>query len=167
MKTLYCDASFSPQGNSRNGENIVRGKIAVVGEGIEKVDKVAIGKVEGLQQYNNVLELTAIARAIELATDAKNGVKCDHPEMCNHWACHPHESLAIFTDSKTAMYWASAGKIKSKGIETLAHTNALDYLRKMRLAFGGVITFNFTRREGNPAGKLLEDELEKERSYAI
>ena len=148
MKDLYTDASFSPHGNEHNGENIVRGKIAVWWEGGHRIDKVAVGKVDGLKQYNNVLELTAIARAIELA--------CEDKEKA--------ESLRIFTDSKTAMVWASAGKIKD-GVRTVAHEGALEYLRKVRLMFGGLVTFNFVGRERNPAGKLLEEELEKERSY--
>lgn len=150
MKTLYTDASFSPQGNASNGENIVRGKIAVVWDGGHKIDKVAIGRVDGLKQYNNVLELTALARAIELACEDE--VKPD--------------SLKIYTDSRTAMIWASNGRIKD-GVRTLAHENALEYLKKVRHIFGGIVTFNFIGREGNPAGKLLEGELEKERSYTV
>ena len=150
MKTLYCDASFSPQGNARNGENVVRGKIAVAWEGGQRIDKVAIGRVEGLNQYNNVLELTAIARAIELECECV--VKAD--------------SLRIFSDSKTAVVWASSGKIKD-GVRTVAHQNALDYLKTVRLKFGGIVTFNYIGRERNPAGILLEGELEKERSYSI
>ena len=167
MKTLYCDASFDWTHTEKNGEDIVRGKVAVVGDGIARMDRVAVGKVEGLKQYINVFELTAIARAVELASEMNKAKPlCDHPEQCNHWSCHPTDSLAIYTDSRTAMIWASSGKIKG-GVRTLAHENALEYLRKVRLQFGGLITFNFVRREGNPAGELLEKELEKEKPHAI
>lgn len=149
MKHLYTDASFDYVHNEKNGEAVVRGKIAVVGDGLSQVDKVAIGKVEGLRQYINVLELTAIARAIELMSQEK-----EKPD-----------SLRIHTDSKTAMAWASKGKIK-EGIRTLAHDNALEYLRKVRLDYGGLVTFVFVNREENPAGLLLEDELKREKSYA-
>lgn len=150
MKTIYCDASFDWTNTEKNGENFVRGKIAVSCDSFERIDKVAVGKVEGLKQYINILELTAIARAIELASEL-------NPKP---------ESLAIYTDSRTAMIWAGAGKINPK-VATLAHHNALDYLRKARMLYGGIITFNFTRREGNPAGILLERELEKEKPHAI
>lgn len=151
MRKLYCDASFDWTHTEKNGENFVRGKLAVHGEGIERIDKVAVGKVEGLRQYINVLELTAIARAVELACEA------------GFWK-DEDRSLAIFTDSKTAMIWASSGKIKTP---TEAHKNALDYLKKVRLAYGGIITFNCIPRELNPAGEMLERELEKEKPHAL
>ncbi len=132
-------------------ENVVRGKIAVSdGTDFNCVEKVAIGKVPLLKQYINIFELTAIARAVELATEMKE--KAD--------------SLAVYTDSKTAMYWASAGKIKAK-VSTQAHENALEYLRKARIQFGGIVTFHFVPRDDNPAGKLLETELEREAPHAV
>lgn len=95
MKTLYTDASFDYKYTADSGENIARGKICVSdGKNFTKIDRVAIGKVEGLLQYINVLELTAVARAIELA--------CEIPDKDG--------SLQIYTDSETAMYWARAGK---------------------------------------------------------
>lgn len=66
MKKLYCDASFDWT-TTEEAENVVRGKIAVVGEELRIVEKVAVGKVEGLKQYINILELVALARAIEIA----------------------------------------------------------------------------------------------------
>jgi hypothetical protein len=149
MKTLYTDASFDWTHTDNTTENIVRGKIAVSdGKGFERIDKVAVGKVDGLKQYINVLELTAIARAVELASLME-----DKPD-----------SLAIYTDSRTAMIWAGSGKIKKC---SLAHQGALDYLKKARLQFGGIVTFNFVPREGNPAGAILELELEKEKPHTI
>src|SRR3990167_3688117 len=139
MKTLYCDASFDHNSTNQTQEPVVRGKIAIYGEELKQVDKVAIGKVEGLQQYINVFELTAIARAVEIAVEHKWG-----------------EALMIYTDSQTAMYWARAGQIKKKGIETLAHTNALEYLARGKNAYGQTIVFNYIPRDGNPAGRLLE-----------
>lgn len=151
MKTLYCDASFDWKHTDTTTENIVRGKIAVSdGKDFHKVDKVAIGKVPELKQYINILELTAIARAVELM--------CDIPDKDG--------SLRIFTDSRVAMIWASSGKVSPK-VSTDAHTNALEYLKKARVLFGGIITFHHVPRENNPAGWLLEAELEKERPHAI
>ncbi len=151
MKILYTDASFDWNHTGATEENVVRGKIAVAdGFGFERIDKVAIGKVEELKQYINIFELTAIARALELSYDMKIEDK----------------SLKILTDSQTAMFWARNG-IRNKEVMTLAHQNALDYLKRMRLNFGGVVTFDFVPREENPAGKLLEAELEKESPHTI
>lgn len=144
MKTLYTDASFDWNSTNATDENIVRGKIAISdGSGYSRVEKFAIGKVDGLKQYINIFELTAIARAVELAYDMNITDK----------------QLEIFTDSMTAMYWARNGKIKPS-VLTLAHAGALDYLRRAVLNFGGVVTFNFVPREKNPAGHLLQEELE-------
>jgi len=148
MKILYSDASFDYRHTDTTEETIVRGKIAVSGEDISTIDKVAVGKVPELKQYINILELVAIARAIELASEKQ-------------WQ---DNSLQILTDSKTAMYWARAGKIKP-AVKTEAHENALEYLKKARLLFGGVITFNFVPREMNLAGHLLEIELEKSKPH--
>lgn len=144
MKTLYTDASFDYRHTDETPENIVRGKIAIAdGGSFKRVEKVAIGKVDGLKQYINILELTAIARAVELAYDMNIEDK----------------SLEIITDSQTAMFWARNG-IRSKITITEAHASALDYLKRARLNFGGIITFNFISREQNPAGFLLQEELD-------
>lgn len=149
MKKFYCDASFDWKHTESTEEKIVRGKIAVADMlKLEKVDKVAVGKVEGLKQYINVLELTAVARAVELAS-------LENPK---------EESIGIYSDSKTAVAWANAGKIKGGSV---AHENALEYLRKARIQFGGIVTFHFVPRDLNPAGILLELELEKEKPHAI
>lgn len=151
MKRLYTDASFDHRSTDKTAENIVRGKIAIAdGLGFAKVDKVAVGKVEGLKQYINVLELTAVARAIELACEMKD---CEG-------------SLVVFTDSQTAMYWARAAKIKDS-VRTVAHDNALEYLRNARIKFGGIVTFDFVPREKNFAGWLLAEELEKEPPHTL
>lgn len=151
MKTLYTDASFDYHHTARTADNFVRGKIAVAdGNGFARIEKVIVGKVPKLQQYINVLELTAVARAVELASLDKEKV----------------DSLAVYTDSKTAMYWARAGKIKAK-VSTQAHENALEYLRKARIQFGGIVTFHFVPRDDNPAGHLLEEELEREAPHAV
>ena len=153
MRTLYTDASFDWTSTDQTTENVVRGKIAISdGNGFERVEKVVIGKVEGLKQYINVLELTAVARAIELANQ-------ENPKS---------DKLNIFTDSKTAMYWARKSNIKQK-IRTTAHDNVLEYLRRVRIqfGFGGKIEFNFVPRDNNPAGKLLEAQLEKEAPHAV
>jgi len=150
MKTLYCDASYDYRHTEETTEPIVRGKIAISGEGINAVEKVAIGKVPILKQYINILELVAIARAIEKASESE-------------WQ---DNSLQIFTDSEVAKGWAKAGNVSPK-VKTPAHEHALEYLKKARLLFGGVITFNFIPRDKNPAGKLLELELEKEKPHTI
>ena len=148
-KILYTDASFDWNHTDKTTENVVRGKIAVSdGGAFNKVDKVAVGKVEGLKQYINILELTAIARAVELASE-------ENPKA---------DTLTVITDSQTAMYWARNNQIK---VATPAHDNALEYLRRARILFGGEITFNHVLRDQNPAGKLLEAELEREAPHTI
>ena len=150
MKTLYTDASFDWTSTKKTEENVVRGKIAIAGEGFERIEKVVVGKVEGLKQYINIFELIAVARAVELASEEK-------PK---------EESLVVYTDSTTAKVWASKGAVNPKSA-TEAHDNAIEYLRKSRIQFGGIITFNFIPRDDNPAGKLLEAELEKESPHSI
>ena len=152
MKTFYCDASFDWKNTDTNKENVARGKIAIIDDkSHERIEKIAIGMVESLKQYINVFELIAIARAVELANEGKQ--KAD--------------SLAIYTDSQTAMYWARAGKIRNASVLTEAHKSALEYLNRERIKFGGTITFNFIPRHKNPAGKLLEIELEKEPPHTV
>ena len=151
MKTLYTDASFDYHHTTKTTESFVRGKIAVAdGNGFARIEKVIVGKVPELKQYINILELTAVARAVELASLEETKA----------------QSLAVYTDSKTAMIWARNGKIKAD-VSTEAHANALEYLRKARIQFGGIVTFNFIGRDENPAGKLLEAELEREAPHAI
>ncbi|MEX2053052.1 MAG: hypothetical protein WD898_02385 [Candidatus Paceibacterota bacterium] len=150
MKTLYTDASFDYRHTDETTEHLVRGKIAVSGEGLSLIDKVAIGKVPELRQYINILELVAIARAIELASTKE-------------WQ---DAELKIITDSQVAKGWASKGKISPK-VVTAAHTNALEYLAKAKKLFGGTINFFFTPRDNNPAGHLLAVELEKSKPHDI
>lgn len=148
MQILYTDASFDWTSTEATKENVVRGKIAVSdGKGFERIEQVVVGKVEGLQQYINVLELTAIARAVELASleEKKSDV------------------LTIFTDSKTAMAWARKGRISNK-VATVAHSNAIEYLRLARIQFGGEVVFDFVPREENHAGFLLQAELDAGRN---
>ena len=149
MKQVYTDASFTWQSTERTDEPVVRGKIAVAGEGLKIVEKVAVGKVPGLKQYINILELVAIARAIEIAHQRR-------------W----EPDLRVTTDSKVAMIWASSGKVSPK-ISTDAHVQALEYLARVKKEHGGIITFYFTPREKNPAGWLLSEELEREAPHTI
>jgi ribonuclease HI len=139
MKILYVDSSFNWQ-QIRQPSNVVTGRISIVdSDGFKIIENVAVGRVEGLKQYNNILELTAIARAVELAC-----------------AMTPKpDSLKIMTDSKVAMYWASNMVIKPK-VATEAHKSAIEYLRTVRVLFGGLITFNHINREQNLAGHLFE-----------
>ena len=145
MKHIFTDGSFDHRSTDSTTENIVRGKIAIVGEGLSIVEKVAIGKVPALKQYINILELVAIARAMEIAKE--QGFD---------------EDLTITTDSMTAMAWARAGKIKNKKVETQAHIGAIGYLNKVRTDYGKHIDVEHIGRDSNPAGKLLEAELERE-----
>lgn len=63
-KTLYTDGSFNWKHGRDTTENVVRGKICVTdGQHFTKIENVAIGKIEGLMQYINILEFFAIARA--------------------------------------------------------------------------------------------------------
>lgn len=149
MKTLFTDASFDYHSTNKTKDNIVRGKIAISdGKDFKLIEKVAMGKVENLQQYINVFELIAIARAIEVA--------------CN---MEGEKSLSIHTDSQVALTWAIKGDIKA-GIKTLAHVSALNYLRRTKIQYGGIVTISFVPRESNPAGHLLEKELEREAPHA-
>ena len=152
MKKLYTDASFDWT-STEKAENVVRGKIAISdGDGFERIDKVAIGKVEGLKQYINILELTAVARAVELASE--------------HFKEEAKGLLEVWTDSQVAMSWANNAKINQK-IAKLAHYNALEYLRKAQILFGGIVSFHYIKRDQNPAGHLLEQELKKEAPHTI
>lgn len=149
MKTLYCDASFDWTHTDKTEEPFVRGKIGISdGKNFHRVEKVIVGKVPGLKQYINILELTALARAVEIAADFvdKDG------------------SLRLYTDSKVAMIWASTGRVAPK-VCTEAHTNALQYLKDAKKLHGGIITFFHVLRDNNPAGHLLAKELEREKPH--
>jgi hypothetical protein len=149
MTKLYTDASFDWTHTEKTTENVVRGKIAITdADKFEHVDKVAIGKVPELKQYINVFELTAIARAVELAIENNfEGI------------------LSIWSDSQVAVGWAKKGEI-NPNVKTEAHRSALEYLvaqtkayRNKNMAYGE-IQFNFIPREKNPAGYLLQNELD-------
>ena len=149
MKILYTDAGYNWKSTDEDNRNVVFGRICVSdGEGFSCVEKVAIGKVPVLKQYINVFELVAIARAMEIA-------------IGKGWI----GSLAIYTDSKVAMTWAGHG-VNPK-VTTEAHKGAYEYLRTARQNYGGIVTFNHVSREKNPAGKLLELELEKDKEKNI
>lgn len=147
MKTLYTDAGYTWQNTEKTEEGKpIIGRICVADdEGFSRVELAGIGKVPVLKQYINLFELIAIARAIEIAIE-------------KGWV----GSLAIHTDSKVAMIWASSGKVSNK-VETEAHKSALEYLRTARKNYIGIVTYNHVGRERNPAGKILEVELEKDR----
>lgn len=142
MTKLYTDASFDWNHTEKTTENVVRGKISISdGSQFKKVEKVAIGKVEGLKQYINILELFAIGRAIELAIE-------------NNF----EGTLSVWSDSRVAIGWAHAGKVNPK-VETEAHRNAIEYVNVAHEKFGQV-EFNYVPREENPAGWLLQEELD-------
>lgn len=150
-KVLFTDAGYTWQNTetTNDGEPIV-GRICVAdADGFNRIEKVGIGKVPVLKQYINIFELIAIARAIEVAIEMG-------------WV----GDLRITTDSKTAMIWASSGKV-SKKARTDAHDNALEYLRTARKNYIGIVTYHHIGRDHNPAGKLLEKELEKDRAKRL
>lgn len=149
MRTLYTDASFDWKHTDETDENVVRGKIAVSdGESLQRIERVAVGRVEGLRQYINIFELVAIARAVEMESLDPNR----------------DTNLRILTDSRVAMLWAGSGKIKGK-VRTKAHEAALEYLRRARIQHGGIITFHHVGRKENPAGHLLAEMLERVRPH--
>ncbi len=116
MKKLYCDASFDWKSTYQTKENVVRGKIAVSdGKDYNVVEKVAIGKVPKLKQYNNILELFAIGRAIEIAIEKEFGAS----------RAEQGGILSLWSDSRVAISWAHNGKINPK-VLTEAHTSALE-----------------------------------------
>lgn len=140
MKILYTDASYRWQDTERNNSPVCNGKICVAdGEGFVLVEQAGVGKVPKLKQYINIFELIAIARAVEVAIE-------------KGWI----GSLSIYSDSQIAVIWASSKKVNPK-IETVAHVNALDYLRSALKNYGGIVTFRHTPRENNPAGHVLEE----------
>lgn len=149
MKVLYVDASFDWSSTEKTEESVVRGKIAVCGEGLNIVERVAVGKVKGLKQYINILELVAIARAVEIAKERR-------------W----EGELSVITDSKVAMYWARAYKINPK-VLTSAHVEAMRYLKRVVWEWGQQVEFDHVKREYNPAGVLLADELEREAPHSV
>lgn len=146
MKKLYTDAGYTWQNTDKTEEGKpIMGRICVADdEGFSRIEMVGVGKVPVLKQYINIFELVAIARAIEIAIE-------------KGWT----GSLAIYTDSKVAMIWASHGV--GKKVETEAHKNAHEYLRTARKNYIGLISYNHVPRDYNPAGKILEVELEKDR----
>ena len=152
---MFCDASFDYLSTNATSEPFVRGKIAISdGRDFNRVERVAIGKVDGLRQYINILELTAICRAVELAHD-----------VCKE------DSLSVRSDSMVALAWAKRGKIPNK-IRTQAHVSVLEYLAKVSAQFYGTslersIEFIHVGRDNNPAGKLLEAELLKEPPHTV
>lgn len=127
-------------------ESVVRGRIAVCSKSPEAnptdnfvaIENVVVGRVEGLKQYINVLELIAIARSIEVA--AQRG-----------W----DKKIEIYTDSQVAFCWARSRKVNPK-VETKAHIEALAYLKRSREMFGGRVDLVNIPRELNEAGFLLE-----------
>lgn len=150
-KQLYTDAGYTWQNTETTPEGgIIKGRICVAdSHGFHRIEVAGIGKVPILKQYINIFELTAIARAIEVAIEMG-------------WV----GSLRVTTDSKVAMIWASSGKVSQK-VETEAHRNALEYLRTARKNYAGTVTYHHIGRDHNPAGKLLEKELEKDRAKRI
>lgn len=144
MKILYTDASFDWKHAEETPDNVVRGKIAISdGESFNRIEKVVVGKVEGLKQYINIMELTAIARAVEFASVSGD------------------IDLLIYSDSQVAVNWARKNKIPKK-VTTPAHVSALDYLRASCLSYKSKIEYKHIPREHNPAGHLLAEELKKE-----
>jgi len=147
---LYTDSSFDWKSTNQTKENVVRGKIAISdGKDYNVVEKVAIGKVPKLKQYNNILELFAIGRAIEIAIEKDfEGI------------------LSLWSDSRVALAWAHNGKINPK-VFTLAHKEALEYVLLMEEEYKGEVQFNHVKRDRNYAGHLLEKELKRERPHAV
>ena len=147
MKLIYTDAGFSYQKYEKLPEaQMMEGIICVTCDDFQVIEKVGVGRVEGLKQYINIFELIAIARGIELMIEKKID-----------------EDVSLFTDSFTAKTWATKDKINTKRF-TAAHDNALTYFRDMMEHFPHVVAFNHVLRDDNPAGKLLELEAEKNKS---
>ena len=147
MKILYTDAGYTWQNTDKTEEGKpIIGRICVAdGEGFSRVELAGIGKVPRLKQYINIFELIAIARAIEVAIE-------------KGWV----GSLKIYTDSQVAMIWAKNGKVSNK-VKTNGHISALEYLCTARKNYIGDVTYNHVGRDNNPAGKLLEIELKKDK----
>lgn len=137
-KRLYCDAAFSWTQVERTTSPQVFGKICVAdGNGFVRIEKVGVGRVKGLKQYNNILELVAIGRAIEIAIE--KGMT---------------GALDVYTDSMVARSWAT-GKMNAK-VRTVAHTEAEMYVALMERRFIGEIRVVHVLRDSNHAGIALE-----------
>jgi ribonuclease HI len=153
LNTIFCDAGFAINVEKKLNRPFVNGRIAWVarvdGKSTEKIEEVAIGRVPKLIQYNNILELIAVARAVEMANELvpkDEGVR----------------SIQVLTDSKVAMWWARKQSFRD-GVKTAAHAQAMEYLQRAIKNFGGIITYNHISRWGNPAGKMLDDLLTEQK----
>lgn len=142
MKLIYTNSLFNYQKYKElPDEKVLTGIICVACDDFQKIEKVGVGRVEGLKQYTNIFEFIAIARAVELAIENKLT-----------------EDLEIFTDSLTAKTWAEKGmKIERY---TAAHKSANSYFQDMIKNYPHNVVFEHIGREKNPAGKILEIEID-------
>lgn len=143
---LYTDATFTWQKYVDTEDKILKGKICIVAENdpenpLNVIEEVGVGRVEGLKQYINALELIAVARAVELSKE-------------RGW-----DDIQIFTDSFIAKTWAT--KEVNANPYTELHRSCQEYITRAKANHGGRIEVGHVFREHNPAGKLLEIELEQ------
>jgi ribonuclease HI len=143
---LYADATFTWQKYADTDDKLLKGKICIIAEDnpehpFNVIEEVIVGRVEGLKQYINIYELIAVARAIELAKE-------------KGW-----DDIQIFTDSFIAKTWAN--KKVSASPFTEAHRSCQEYIIRAKAEHGGKIEVGHVLRDHNPAGELLEIELEK------
>jgi len=143
---LYTDATFTWQKYAKTDDKILKGGICIIAEDNAKhplniIEEVGVGRVEGLKQYINIFELVAVARAIEIAKE-------------KGW-----NEIEVITDSFIAKTWANKGVHASPYTE--AHRSCQEYITRVKMEHGGKIEIGHVLRDQNPAGKLLEIELEK------
>lgn len=143
---LYTDATFPWQKYANTDDKILKGKICIIAEDnaehpLNVIEEVGVGRVEGLKQYINIFELIAVTRAIEIAKE-------------KGW-----NDIQIFTDSFIAKTWAN--KEVNASPFTEVHRSCQEYITKAKAEHGGKIEIGHILREYNPAGELLEIELEK------
>jgi len=146
LMKLYTDATFTWQKYAKTDDKILKGKICIIAEDnaehpLNVIEEVVVGRVEGLKQYINIYELIAVARAIELAKE-------------KGW-----DDIQIFTDSSVAKTWANKGVSATPFTE--AHRSCQEYITRVKMEHSGKIEIGHVLRDQNPAGKLLEIELEK------
>lgn len=144
---MYTDASFTWQKYATTDEKALNGQICVVAENdadnpFHVIEDTVVGRVEGLKQYINCFELIAVARAIEIAKE-------------KGW-----DDIQIITDSFIAKTWATNRKVNASPYTEL-HRSCEEFITRAIREHGGKIEVGHILREHNPAGKLLEIELEK------
>ena len=124
MKKIYTDAGYSQKKR--------KSWLAVKNKKI-KITEVKVPRIEGLQQYSNLLELLGVLNAMKSTKSKK---------------------VIIYTDSKVAMNWFR--RIKNNlGKFSEYHYEIKDKIDREKERFDN-IRIEWVSRDDNPAGIALE-----------